>query len=92
MIHQRERLALRLEARDHTFGIHPEADHLERHLSPHGLLLFGQINHAMPTLADAFDQAIAADAGSQPFVARCRGFGMYIGLEIEQHVSRALQL
>src|SRR5229473_167745 len=48
MIHQRQRLPLRLEARHHLTGVHPGFDHLERHAPSHRLTLLGQphLSHA----------------------------------------------
>lgn len=62
MIHQRERLPLGLEARDHLLGVDAEFDHLQRDASAHGLLLLGHPDDATAALADFLEELVPADA------------------------------
>src|SRR5262245_35226759 len=64
VIHQRQRLSLGLEPRDHLARVHPQLDDLERHAPPHRLLLLGQINHAEAALADLAHELVRADAAA----------------------------
>ena len=59
MIHQRERLPLGLEARDHRARVHAELDDLDRDFAAHGLRLRGPIDHAAAALADFFENPVA---------------------------------
>ncbi len=52
VVHQRERLALGLEAGDDFLRIHPRLDDLERDAAFHRLALLGQIDDAEPAFAD----------------------------------------
>jgi len=61
MVHQRQRLALRLEARDHLLGVHAQLDDLERHLAPDRLELLGHPDRAHAALADLLQELEVAD-------------------------------
>ncbi len=61
MIHQRQRLSLGLEPRNHRAGIHPELDDLEGHAATHRRLLLGHVNDAAATFANLLQQAIATN-------------------------------
>ncbi len=54
MIHQRQRLSLRLEPCDDRLGIHAELDDLERNAAANRFELFGHVNDAAPALANLF--------------------------------------
>ena len=56
MIHQRQRLPLRLESGDDRLGIHAELDDLERHAAANGFELLGHVNHAATALADLLEE------------------------------------
>ena len=61
MVHQRQRLALRLEARHDRARVHAQLDDLERDAAAHRLLLLGHIDHAAAALPDFLQQLIATD-------------------------------
>jgi hypothetical protein len=56
MVHQRQCLPLRLEAGDDLPGIHASLKDLERHFTPHGMLLLGHEDDAKTPLANLFQQ------------------------------------
>src|SRR5947208_10482801 len=62
MVHPRQCLALRFEAGDHAFRVHPQLDHLERDTSADRLRLLGHIDNPTAALADLLEQLVAADA------------------------------
>ncbi len=62
MIHQREGLALRLEAGDDFAGVHAELDHFQRGAADDGLLLLGHIDDAATALADFLEELVASNA------------------------------
>src|SRR5262245_15268311 len=62
MVHQREGLALGLEAGDHGLGVHAQLDDLERDAATDRFLLFGQVHNAAATLTDLLKQFVMADA------------------------------
>ncbi len=62
MVHDGQRLPLRLEARDHLLGVHAELDDLERDLAADRLGLLGHVNHAAAAFADLLEEFVAADA------------------------------
>ncbi len=70
MIHQRERLPLRLEARDEVARVESEFDQLERDAPAHGLLLLGHVDDAARALADVFEQLVMTDAVARHRYAR----------------------
>jgi hypothetical protein len=58
MVHQRQRLALRLEPCHHLRGVHPRLDDLERDLSPHRPDLFREPDDAHAAFAEGLDQSV----------------------------------
>ncbi len=62
VIHQRQRLTLRLEARDHLLRVHPELDQLQGHAAPYRFGLLGQVHDPHPALAQQIQDPVAADA------------------------------
>lgn len=68
MVHNRQRLALGLEPRDHLLGVHPQLDDLQRHAPPHRLGLLGDIHHAAAAFADALQQFVAPERLAHSFV------------------------
>ena len=67
MVHQRQRLALRLKSRHHLPGVHTQFDDLECHAPLDRHLLFGHVHHATAALPDLFQQLVAADDCPRPF-------------------------
>ena len=61
VIHQRERLPLRLEAGDHLASVHAELDDLERDVAIYGFALHGAPHDAAATLTDFLGQRVAAN-------------------------------
>ena len=61
MIHQRQRLALGLEAGDDLLGVHAQLDDLERDPAAHRFLLLGHVDDAAAAFADLLQQLVAAD-------------------------------
>jgi hypothetical protein len=72
MIHQRQRLPLGLESRDHLPRIHARLDDLERYFAMDGLLLLGDEDQSHAALADLFQQLAAGRGGRscRPWRAR----------------------
>ena len=60
MVHQRQRLPLRLEPGNDALGVHAQLDDLERDPAANRLLLLGHINHAAAAFADLLQQFVAA--------------------------------
>ncbi len=89
MVHHRKRLALRLEAGDHLFSIHSEFYQLERHAPHYRLLLFGNVNRAVPALAEQLKDLVAADALAFPVSGRrsCNRFGDWNGGGIAERAA-----
>jgi hypothetical protein len=52
MVHQRQRLPLRVEPRDHLLRAHPQLDQLQRHPPPNRRLLLRHVNNPAATLPD----------------------------------------
>ena len=80
MVHERQCLALGLEAGDHLAGVHSGLDDLERDPAADGRLLLGHVDDAHSPFADFLQQLVGTDAGSRAFedradwgrtVARC---------------------
>ena len=61
VVHQRQRLALGLQARDDAFRVHPTPDHLERDQTPDRLRLFGEEDFTHPTLAERAHDTVRTD-------------------------------
>ena len=55
MVHQRQRLPLRLETGDDLAGVHAQFNDLERDEPVNGLGLLRPVNHAIAALSDALD-------------------------------------
>jgi hypothetical protein len=58
MIHERERLALGLEAAHDLPGVHPDLDDLERDQPSNRRPLFGEIHHAHAAFSERTDDLI----------------------------------
>ncbi len=61
VVHQSQRLALGLEARNDLPRVHPGFDDLERHLTAHRLALFRQPHLPHPARADPLQQTIRSN-------------------------------
>ena len=72
MLHERERLALGLEARDEVTGVHAHLDQLDGDAAAHRLALLGFPHLAHAALADAADEVVGADARRR-VVGKARG-------------------
>jgi hypothetical protein len=70
MVHQREGLALGLEAGDHLPGVHPQLDDLEGDLAADRLPLFGQPDRAAAAFAQGLQQFVAANHRAEDFGRR----------------------
>ncbi len=66
MIHDRQGLALGLEAGDNGTRIHARLEDLEGHLAADGLRLLGHEDHAEAPLADLLEELVGADDGPNP--------------------------
>ena len=62
MGHDRQRLALGVEAGDDLLGVHAQLDHLERHLAAYRFLLLGEVDGSHASLAEGRDDSVGADA------------------------------
>ena len=62
MIHERQGLALSLEAGDHLIRVHAQLDDFKGHPSAHWLLLLGHEYYAASAFADLLKQFVASDA------------------------------
>ena len=72
MVHHRQRLPLRLEARDDLLGVHAQLDDLERDAPAHRLPLLGHVDHAAAAFADFLQQLVAADHCAERFLGWAR--------------------
>ena len=61
MVHQCQRLPLRLEPRHDRASVHAELDDLERHAAAHRLFLLGHIDRPAPALPDFLQQFVTGD-------------------------------
>ena len=61
VIHDRQRLPLGLEPRDHLAGVHPRLDHLQRDLTPHRVRLLGHEDDSEPAFADLLQELVRPD-------------------------------
>jgi hypothetical protein len=66
VIHQGQRLPLRLEAGDDLVRVHAGLEHLQGHLAAHRLLLLGHEDHTEATFADLLQQLVGADDRAGP--------------------------
>jgi len=62
MVHNRQGLALGLEAGDHLLRVHTELDDLQRHPPADGLLLLGEVDNGEAALADLLQDLVVAEA------------------------------
>src|SRR5205807_10536495 len=69
MIHQRQRLPLRLKAADDLPAVHSRLEDLERHLAADRLLLLGHEDPAEAALADLLEQLVGTD--DRPWALAC---------------------
>ncbi len=61
MGHDRQRLALGVEAGDDLLGVHAQLDHLERHLATYRFLLLGEVDGSHASLTERGDDSVGAD-------------------------------
>ena len=61
MVHQSQRLPLRLKPCDDRTRVHAELDDFERHPAAHRLFLLGHIDRTAPALPDSFQQLVPAN-------------------------------
>ena len=104
MIHQRQRLPLGLETRQHLPAIHPGLDELQRHSASDRLGLLGHPDRAHAPFADLLQQLVStgdgragriggkADDGLEPF--RRRGVQQFARLvvRLEKRLDAGPQL
>ena len=67
MVHDRQRLALRLEASDNLPGVHPQLDDLQGDSPADRLFLLGHIDNATPTFTKLLAQFVMTDARARLF-------------------------
>src|SRR5580765_3707251 len=67
MIHQRERLTLSLEARDHAFRVHSRLNHLEGDTTANRFLLLCYENHTATSFSDLLQQLVPIHAVTRLF-------------------------
>ena len=89
MIHQRQRLPLRLEARDDVLRVHAELDDLERDPAADRFLLLGHVNHAAAAFADLLKQLVSANDIARFFPGQ-RGQARSIGRRLLHEIFPAL--
>ena len=65
MVHDRERLALGLEPRDHLSGVHAGFDDFQRDLPVNGAGLLGEPDFAHPAFPQSLQQAVRANRFSR---------------------------
>src|SRR5205085_2430494 len=70
VLHQRERLTLRLETGHHCAGVHPELDDLQRDAATHRGFLLSAIYCAESSFADAFAQNVLVNARAGTLAVR----------------------
>jgi hypothetical protein len=91
VIHQRQSLALGLEASDDLLGVHAGLDHLERHLTAHRVRLLCQEHGTHAPLADRLHEPVGADAHAGSFEgARWAGVSRREGRGYFEKAARAL--
>ncbi len=73
MVHQRQRLPLRLKVGDHLRRVHARLDDLQRDHPPNRLLLLGHPDDAHPALADLLEQLVRPDPRAGPLGQRRHG-------------------
>ena len=72
MIHHRQRLPLRLEARDDLPAVHARLDDLQRDLAADGVGLLRHVDHAHPPAANLFQQFVSANGRTDAVRGRHR--------------------
>jgi hypothetical protein len=65
MIHERQRLPLRLEAGNDLAGVHPGLDDFQRDFAANRMLLLGHENDAESPLTDLLQKLVGADERAQ---------------------------
>ncbi len=70
MIHDGQRLPLRLEPGDDLLGVHARLDDLQRHAPPHRLGLLGRIHHTAPAFAHALQKFVAPERLADGLIGR----------------------
>lgn len=89
MVHEREGLALALEAGDHESRVHSRPDQLERDLPADRPLLFGEVHDAEATLPEQPLDAVGTDVRPRP---GCIARGAWLpGREERAHAGCAAQ-
>ena len=93
MVHERQRLPLRFEPRDHLPGVHAELDDLQRHPPVNRLRLLRHVDGSHPAFADPLEQLVPAHQGSNRFGSpgfgenptdREWGSGLFLGLFLDR--------
>jgi hypothetical protein len=79
MVHERQRLALGLEASQHLLAVHTRPDDLEGHLPFDRFLLLGQIDHPAAAFADFLQQLVAPDVVAEFFSEQCGKDDLFAG-------------
>jgi hypothetical protein len=75
VIHERERLALGLEAGDDLLRVHPGLDDLEGDAARDRLGLLGDVDDAHPAFADLLAELVAPDDGPRSRSGGARAIG-----------------
>ena len=89
MLHQREHLPLRREARDDFFRVGAGAKDLQRHFPMHRLVLLRQVHHPHAAFAEQPDDTIAADLVRKRERRRERRSGSVLfGLVLGRHPAK----
>src|SRR5262245_44496559 len=70
MLHQGQRLTLRLEAEDDLARVHAGLENLERDLAANRFHLLGEIDDAEAALADLLQNSVGADCRTRPKTVR----------------------
>jgi hypothetical protein len=87
VVHQRQRLALRLEAANHVLGVEARLNELERDLAADRLLLHRHVDDAEAALANALQQLVAANRRPHS-LGRRREIVSYHGAWLLHHDDR----
>ncbi len=88
MIHHRQRLPFRFEARDHLRAIHPRLDNFECDAPADGLLLLGHVDYAHSPFTDLLEELVTADERAGPFGNRREWSGAAAFIEQMPHRRR----
>ncbi len=76
VIHQGQRLTLRLEAGDDLARVHARLDDLDRDVPADGPFLLGHVNHAEATLAQLLQELVRTDQASDAFRQQIADYGL----------------